>query len=79
MTDLRLHQFEIGDIVAYTIDPTGVAGTIRAEVPDEEGSRSEHLYTVTFPDQAQALNLAEGQLRLVRSASDRGSASSSQA
>jgi len=70
MTELRLRRFQVGDIVAYTIDPTGVAGTIRAEVLDAKESEGERRYTVTFPDQPEALILAEGQLRLIRSASE---------
>ena len=70
MTNLRLRPFEIGDVVAYTIDPTGVAGTIRAEASAPETANGEHFYVVTSPDQPESLKLPEGQLRLVRSAGE---------
>ena len=68
MTVLKSRRFAVGDMVAYSIDPTGVAGTIRAEVDDAEGSGAERRYVVTFPDQPESLTIAEGQLRLIRSA-----------
>ncbi len=69
MSDLRVRPFEVGDIVVYTIDPTGVAGTIRAEVVDAQVASGERRFVVTFPDQPEALILAEGHLHLIRSAS----------
>ncbi len=72
MSDLRVRPFEIGDIVVYTIDPTGVAGTIRAEVVDAHCSEGERRYRVTFPDQPEALTLGADVLRLIRSASAEG-------
>ncbi len=74
MTDVRDYKFEIGDIVSYRIDPTGVAGTIRGETVDALNVSGERFYTVTFPDQPEALKLAEGQIHLIRRAIGSGAA-----